>query len=51
MVTRKYEPSPEHCTRAVEILLKRPVGKAAGHDGGEDDAKPDKEDRASDSIP
>ena len=40
IVERFYAPEPEACSQAIEILLlKRPVKKAAGEDGGEEHAR------------
>ena len=40
IVSRKYQAAPDHCARALELLLKQPVSeKAAGTSGGEDHAR------------
>jgi hypothetical protein len=38
-VIREYQPAPESCIRAVELLLKRPVSKGGAAPRAPDDTK------------
>jgi hypothetical protein len=48
-VERRFEPDADACARALEVLLKRK--HAAGTDGGRNDPKGAKHDRANSSLP
>lgn len=39
VVSREYQPAPEYCCRALELLLKERVGKEAAVQSSQEDAK------------
>jgi hypothetical protein len=51
VVSRSYDPVPDHCARALALLLKEPVSKEGGPPTAPDDAKGSKHDRATKIIP
>jgi hypothetical protein len=53
VVQREYVPAPDACEKAIEILLKRPMSKAArpAPEPDDRDGTESKEDSASDSLP
>ncbi len=40
-VNRNYQAAPEHCLRALELLLKKPVSEKAAQPGGPDPVRKD----------